>query len=130
MSSILRASHLRKAEQLGKRKALDEILYGATEPRDGILSGEWADERTPYDLCTEVGFPHWADVDQEKIDADEHSEMVSEIADRYEEAYADKFELVAECEHTFTGRGTRGFVPGNATCDRCGVSVMAGSNLI
>jgi hypothetical protein len=130
MSSILKASHKRKAATLGKNRALDDIFLGATEPREGLLSGEWADEPTPYDLCTQVGFPHWADVDQELIDADEHSDMVADLAEAYEEAYYERFAKVEECVHQFpSGRGFNG-ISDKARCQKCGIHVMSGSTLI
>ncbi len=130
MSSILKASHKRKAATLGKNLALSHSFYGATEPREGVLSGEFADELTPYDVCTQVGFPHWHELDQEKVTADDHSDMVADLADVFEEAYNAKFAQVEECVHDFPGgRGFTG-ISDKARCTRCGVHVMSGSTLI
>lgn len=127
MSSILKSSHKRRAAALGKRVALDEILYGATEP-GSPLSGEFADGLTPYDVATETHFPHEREVvDAGLLNEDDYSDLLDDLCDVFEQAYGAKFAQVEECVHYF-GNGMR--ISAKSTCAHCGVSVNAGSNLI
>lgn len=43
-----------RAEEMGGRVAEAEMQFGAAEPRDAPLSGEWADELTPHDLFIRI----------------------------------------------------------------------------
>lgn len=129
MSSILLASHKRKAKSFGRQTALDHILDGATEPREGILSGEWADGLTPYDIATHVGFPHES---ESGMDPDDYSDLLADLADVFEAAYENTFTVVEECEHVFKvrGRAQSWGVSDKARCVKCGVHILSGSTLI
>lgn len=43
-----------RAEEMGGRVAEAEMQFGAAEPRDSPLSGEWVDELTAHDLFIRI----------------------------------------------------------------------------
>lgn len=69
------------AHKAGTEYALQERANGATEPREAPLSGEWADDPTPWRIAVDVGFQ--GEDDENGWDA------VSELADAWERGYFD-----------------------------------------
>lgn len=125
MSSILKASHRRRARESGARTALVDIKRGSFEPDFAALD---LDSRL---LADDVGFPSWAELEP-LLGYDDYCDLVATIALTFEEGYNAKFAQVETCSHEWKSRGLpRSWgASDTARCVHCGVHIMSGSTLI
>lgn len=125
MSSILKASHKRKAKASGARTALTDIKRGSFEPDFEALD---LDSRL---LADNVGFPSWDQLD-DLLEYDDYCDLVATIALAFEQGYNAKFAQVETCAHEWKSRGLpRSWgASDTARCVHCGVHILSGSTLI